>query len=138
MFKVSFSSIQDVLDFVGMYGSIVPLHKQKILSPHDLGFIDQAVTLSKNTGETWLHTLSDTYSENNGHREVVILTKNIQEEFNLCNILVKTLTGYGNTEITFFQYLSKLDKSEKIELLDKVMSYHDLVHDAVKLHGKIR
>lgn len=102
MFKVSFSSVQDVLDFVGMYGSIVPLHKQKILSQHDLGFVDQAVTLSKNTGETWLHTLSDTYAENNGHREVVILTKDIQEEFNLCNILVKTLTGYGNMEITFF------------------------------------
>lgn len=136
MFQVKFSSVADVLSFVEQFGSTAGLYKMRAIDLESLEYVDQAVSWSKSGNE--LKTLSDTFCDNNGHRQVDLVCENILDPFDVKTCKVITHSCYGKHEESFVDYLKDLGSEKGCDLILEVMGIYDLQQKAVKLKDMIR
>ncbi|WP_199449737.1 hypothetical protein [Vibrio harveyi] len=143
MLKIQIENVQDVFKFVENFGSMAGVWKQRMVSVEAMEIIDHACWLAQQAqGEDiHLHTLLDSYTDNNGHRMVTIRAKQISEDSDIGDWEVLTESAYGDLREPLLEYLKGFEGEQAKEMGKAVIAAMEqaaLLLQAKPYHGKIR
>jgi hypothetical protein len=138
MFKVTFAKVQDVFSFVEKFGSTAGLWKMNAIDHQSMEVVDAAVRLTELAQGNKIHlrTLSDTYCDNNGHRQVEMFMDSIDVEFGHDTVWVEVRSCYGIQRYTMKEYFE--DVKENADHIVAAIDACFELKNAAKYYGKIR
>jgi hypothetical protein len=128
MFKVTFTTVKDVFAFVDKCGSTAGLWKMGAIDQQSMQVVDSAVALSEEAqGEkVHLRTISDTYSDNNGHRTVTMYIESMDVDFAHETVWVEVSCGYGVHKYTMKEYFTDV-KENADHIVEAIDAYYILL-----------